>query len=94
MDFWFPGRILLLAPNLARLRPAAPPGAPTRPARGISGIWVRQVVFIIRLGITGLISVTLYALLRTFIPDAALPDAALLRVTSLALLLCPALLRL
>ena len=39
----FPGRIVLLAPNLARPRPAAPPGAPTRPARGMSGFWIRQV---------------------------------------------------
>ena len=41
----FPGRIILLAPNLARPRPAAPPGAPTRPARGMSGFWIRQVVY-------------------------------------------------
>ena len=33
----FPGRIVLLAPNLARPRPGAPPGAPTRLARGTSG---------------------------------------------------------
>ena len=39
----FPGRIVLLAPNLARPRSAAPPGAPTRPARGMSGFWIRQV---------------------------------------------------
>ena len=39
----FPGRIILLAPNLARPRPAAPPGASTRPARGMSGFWIRQV---------------------------------------------------
>ena len=41
----FPGRIVLLAPNLARPRPAAPPGAPTRPACGMPGLWIRQVFF-------------------------------------------------
>ena len=35
--YLFSGRIVLLAPNLARPRPAAPPGAPTRPARGMFG---------------------------------------------------------
>ena len=39
----FPGRIVLLAPNLARPCLAAAPGAPTRPARGLSGFWIRQV---------------------------------------------------
>ena len=39
----FPGRIILLAPNLARPFPAAPPGAPTRPACGMSGFWIQQV---------------------------------------------------
>ena len=39
----FPGRTVLLAPNPARPSPAAPPGAPTRPARGMSGFWIRQV---------------------------------------------------
>ena len=43
MDFLFSSRIILLAPNLARPCPAAPPGAPTRPARGMSGFWIRQV---------------------------------------------------
>ena len=38
----FPGRIIMLAPNLAR-RPAAAPGAPTRSARGMFGFWIRQV---------------------------------------------------
>ena len=38
-----PGRIVLLAPNLARPRTAAPPGAPSRPARGMSGFWIGQV---------------------------------------------------
>ena len=33
----------MFSPNLARRRPAAPPGAPTRPARGMSGFWIRQV---------------------------------------------------
>ena len=41
--FLFPERIVLLAPNLARPRPAAPPGAPTRPARGMFGFWIRQI---------------------------------------------------
>ena len=39
----FPGRIILLALNLAGSRPAAPPGAPTRPARGMFEFWIRQV---------------------------------------------------
>ena len=39
----FPGGIILLAPNLARPSLAAPPGAPTRPASGMSGFWIRQV---------------------------------------------------
>ena len=39
----FPRRTGLLAPNPARHRPAVPPGAPTRPARGMSGFWIRQV---------------------------------------------------
>ena len=42
-DLLFTGRIVLLAPNLDRLRLAVPPGAPTRPARSTSGFWVRQV---------------------------------------------------
>ena len=33
----------MLALNLARPRPAAPPGAPTRPARGMSGLWIQQI---------------------------------------------------
>ena len=37
---------LLMAPNRARPRPAAPPGAPTRPARGMSGFWIRQVLIL------------------------------------------------
>ena len=39
----FPGRTVLLAPSPARPRPAAPPCAPTRPARGMSGFWTRQL---------------------------------------------------
>ena len=39
----FSGRTVLLAPDPARPRPAAPPGAPTRPAHGVSGFWIRQV---------------------------------------------------
>ena len=39
-----PARIVLSAPNPARPRPAGPPCAPTRPARGMSGFWVRQVI--------------------------------------------------
>ena len=46
-------RIILLAPNLARPGPAAPPGAPTRPAHDMSGIGIRQVY----------IGVSLYVLL-------------------------------
>ena len=34
-----------MALNLVLPRSAAPPGAPTRPARGMSGFWLRQVVF-------------------------------------------------
>ena len=41
VDLCFLGE--LLAPNLARPRLAAPPSAPTRPARGVSGFWIRQV---------------------------------------------------
>ena len=44
VDICFFGRIVLLAPNFARPRLAAPPGAPTRPARGMSGFWIRQVI--------------------------------------------------
>ena len=38
----FPGRKVMLAPNLARLRPPAPLGASTRPARGMSGFKIRK----------------------------------------------------
>ena len=38
-----PRRTSLLAPSPARLRPATPPCAPTRSARGMSGFWIRQV---------------------------------------------------
>ena len=38
-----PERIILLAPNLARPRPAAPQSAATPTAGGMSGFWVRQV---------------------------------------------------
>ena len=38
-----PERSTLLAINLTRSRLAASPCAPTRPARGMSGFWVRQV---------------------------------------------------
>ena len=41
----FPGRIILLAPNLARPRQAAPPGARTPSARGIPRFWIRLVPF-------------------------------------------------
>ena len=34
--------MILLAPNIARPCLAAPPGAPTRPARGMSGFCIRQ----------------------------------------------------
>ena len=43
VDFLFLGRIILLALNLARPRLAAPPGASTRPARGMSGFGIPQV---------------------------------------------------
>ena len=39
----FPRRTVLLANSPARPRPATPPCAPTRPARGMSGFWARQV---------------------------------------------------
>ena len=39
-----PGQTILLAPSPARPRPAAPPCAPTRPSRGMSGFWTRQLV--------------------------------------------------
>ena len=45
-----PGRIDITAsrPTLAPPRPAASPcAAPTRPARGVSGFWIRKVVIII-----------------------------------------------
>ena len=38
-----PGRNVLSASSPARHRPAAPPCAPTRTARGMSGFWIRQV---------------------------------------------------
>ena len=39
-----PGRAVLSASLPAQPRPAAPPcAAPTRPARGVSGFWIRQV---------------------------------------------------
>ena len=41
----FPGRIVLLAPNLARPRPAALPGSPNRLC-GMSGFWIRQVIYL------------------------------------------------
>ena len=39
----FPGRTVLLASSPARPRPAAPPGALTRLARGMSRFWIRQL---------------------------------------------------
>ena len=38
-----PGRTILSASSPARLRPAAPPCAPTRLARDMSAFWIRQV---------------------------------------------------
>ena len=49
MGLVFHGRTILLALNLARPRPAAPPGAPTRTTRGMSGFWIRQVYIGFRL---------------------------------------------
>ena len=43
MKFLFPERIILLARNLARLRSAASPIAPNRPARDMSGFLIRQM---------------------------------------------------
>ena len=40
----FPSRTCLLALNSARPHPAVPPGAPTRPDRGMSGFWIRQAI--------------------------------------------------
>ena len=39
-----PGRNILSASHPARPRPAARPCALTRPARGMSGFWIRQVL--------------------------------------------------
>ena len=39
------GRTVLLAPRPTRPRPGVPPCASNRPARGMSGFWIRQVVF-------------------------------------------------
>ena len=39
-----PGRKVLLASSPARPRPATPPCVSTRPARGMSGFWNRQVL--------------------------------------------------
>ena len=39
----FPRRTVLWANSLARPRPATPPCAPTRHARGMSGFWIRQL---------------------------------------------------
>ena len=40
---FFPGQIVLLAPKLARPRPAAAPGALSQTALGMSGFWIRHV---------------------------------------------------
>ena len=53
----FPRRTSLLAPSPARLRPATPPCAPTRSARGMSGFWIRQVIIDIGT-IIGLVSLS------------------------------------
>ena len=38
-----PGQTILSASRPARPRPAVPMCAPTRPARGMSGFWIRQI---------------------------------------------------
>ena len=48
---WYGGgfcsrRTVLLAASLARPRPVSSPCAATRPARGMSGFWTRQVFFL------------------------------------------------
>ena len=40
-----PGPTFLSASSPAQLHPAAPPCAPTRPARGMSEFWIRQVFY-------------------------------------------------
>ena len=42
------GRTVLLASSPARTRPATPPCASTRPARGMSAFWNRQVILGLR----------------------------------------------
>ena len=44
-----------LQTNLARPRTVAPPGAPTRPDRGMSGFWIRQVLSNLSVGLWGLV---------------------------------------
>ena len=46
-----PGRTVLSASRAARPCPTVPPCAPTRPTRGMSGFWIRQVYKIINCNI-------------------------------------------
>ena len=46
-----PGQTILLVSSPARPRLAAPPCAPTRPARGRSGFWIRQIILLEGLGV-------------------------------------------
>ena len=55
-----PGRTIPSASRSARPRPAAPPCAPTRPARGMSGFWTRQVQIYISRCLEGAMSIVVF----------------------------------
>ena len=67
------GQKVLLVPRPARPRPAAPPSAPTRPARGMSGFWARQVgfrLFVLPKGRSGQMSSMLLRKRKSVVPWA------------------------